>query len=110
MALAYPSAQMALACSCELQMGIDRSFRAERLVQVHGAAAGDQKHMLHALFGNEAHNVIGKLHEFNRNSVLKPRLRFNALAEDLLHTQSSRQPAASRSAHEPRRCRLRSSR
>ena len=66
MALEYPSAQIALACSCELQTGLMPGSPAERLVQVHGAAAGDQKHVLYALFGDEADNVIGKLHEFNR--------------------------------------------
>jgi hypothetical protein len=40
------------------------SFRAQRLIQVHGAAAGDQKHMLYALFGDEVHYVIGELHGF----------------------------------------------
>ena len=34
-------------------------FRAERLVQVHGSAAHHQKNVLHALFGNKAHNIIG---------------------------------------------------
>ncbi len=34
---------------------------------MHGTAAGDQKHVLHALFGNKANNVVGKFHKFNRN-------------------------------------------
>jgi hypothetical protein len=34
---------------------------------MHGTAAGNEKDMLHALFGDEAHNVVGKFHEFNRS-------------------------------------------
>ena len=37
---------------------LDCSLSAERMVQVHSAAAGYQKHVLHALFGNESHNVV----------------------------------------------------
>ncbi len=55
--LAYDSAHMALACSCELQTN-SMIFCTERLVQVHGAAAGYEEYMLHTLFGNKTHNVV----------------------------------------------------
>jgi hypothetical protein len=41
----------------------------QRLVEVHGTAAGYQKHMLHALFDNESNDVVRKLHVWNRRSL-----------------------------------------
>ena len=34
----------------------------ERIVQVHGAAAGQHEHVPDAGFGNESHDVIGEFH------------------------------------------------
>ncbi len=45
---------------------LDRGLRAERLIQVHGAAAGDQEDVLHTLIGDKTNNVVGKLHGSNR--------------------------------------------
>jgi hypothetical protein len=34
------------------------------VIEVHGAAAGYEEYVLHALFGDEAHYVVRKLHGF----------------------------------------------
>jgi hypothetical protein len=57
---------MAEACSCELQMARDALFRAQRLVEVHGAAAGDEEAVGNAEVGNEFEDVVGKFHRFLR--------------------------------------------
>lgn len=44
--------------------GLDGGLRAERLVKVHGAAAGDEEDVLDALAGDELDDVVRKLHEF----------------------------------------------
>jgi hypothetical protein len=37
----------------------------ERIVEVHGTAADNQKDVLDALFGDAVDNVIGELHKFD---------------------------------------------
>jgi len=34
----------------------------QRIVKVHGAAAGHEEDVLYALFGDHLHDVIGKFH------------------------------------------------
>ena len=94
---------MALACSCELQIGSIAS-RAQRLVQMHRAAAGHQEDVLHALIGDKAHNVVGELHAILPLQMIRKSLRFSGLRRLPVHSghamRAMRQPIRGR-----RRCR-----
>ncbi len=50
--------------------GLDGLFGAERLVEVHGAAAGYEEDVLDALRGDELDDVVGEFHgSLDRNEV-----------------------------------------
>lgn len=50
--------------------GLKPRLLRQRRIEVHRTAAGDEKHMLDALVGNELEDVIGKLHGFFNSRAL----------------------------------------
>jgi hypothetical protein len=43
--------------------GRDSLFVGQRRVEMHRAAAGDEKHVLNALIGNELEDIVRELHD-----------------------------------------------
>src|ERR1700688_593109 len=75
----------------------NRGLRSERLIEVHGAAAGNQKDMLHPLIGDKTDYVVGKLHGSNRKRDLGKVMECRSL-HSLVNTSCVVRPRAASSA------------